>query len=121
MSFAPSIIVVLILCLGGLYIGAKAFKAYRYITVSNEAVSLKELMKISAFGGASSTLLFLGIVVVMGIIDKNYIWSIQKVLGAIVVSLIPGVITTLGSMYQLYSTIKYRDALMDSFKKESKS
>jgi hypothetical protein len=121
MSFAVAIIAVLIIGLGGLYVGVVAYKAYSYITVSNDAISLKELVKISAFAGVSSTLLFLGIILVMGIIDGNYVWSIQKVFGAIVVSLIPGVITTLGSIYKVYSTIKYRDMLMNFLTKRSKS
>ncbi|HJR78514.1 MAG TPA: hypothetical protein VJ821_00490 [Anaerolineales bacterium] len=121
MSFIIPIIIVFLLCLGGIYLGGVAYREYRHITISNDTVSMKKLIGISALFGVSSTLLFLGIILMMGVVDENYIWSIQKFLGAILVSIIPGAVVTLGSMYQIYSTIKYRDTLMSSLRKRNSS
>ena len=71
--------------------------------------------------GIASSLIFFAIISSTGLFDPGYIWSVQKFGGAIFVSLIPGAIVTLGGLYQIYTTVIFRDMLIRKYREKDKS
>ena len=47
------------------------------------------------------------------IIEKKLNWPFHEVVGLLVISVIVGAIVFFGSTYQIYTTIKYRDLLIN--------
>jgi hypothetical protein len=111
----------ILLWLISIYLGFVAYKDYRKIIISNQVVGFAQIMKISTLFVVAATLLFFGIIITSSITDENYSWSVVKVLEAVIVSIIPGAVTMLGSIYQIFSTTKYRDILIKYLKNRNKS
>ena len=105
----------------GLYIGVIGFREYTNITRTAEKVSVLQIIKNAAQFGIASSLVFLATISSASIFDPEYVWSLQKLWGAIFVSLIPGVIVTLGGMYQIYTTVIFRDILIRKYREKDKS
>ena len=116
-----SILVISLLGISGLYLGTLGFKQYRSITRTADKVSALQVIKIAVILGMASSLVFFAIMIFGGLIDDEYIWSLQKVGGSILVSLIPGVIITLGAAYQIYTTLIFRDMLIRKYKAKDES
>ena len=106
--------------IGGLYLGAIGYKNYKNITITAEEVSVMQIIKIASSFGGASTLVFLALIISMSVFDEKYIWSLQRFGGAILVSLIPGLLTTLGGIYQVYTTVIFRDLLIKKYKEKNK-
>ena len=106
--------------ISALLVGAKGLRDYSHITHCAEKVTLKEIIKISAFLGMGSMLGFFALVLSMSIVDETYIWDFQKLINAISVSLLVGLIVTFGGLYQVYTTVKFRDLLIKRFGPKSK-
>jgi hypothetical protein len=83
-------------------------------------VSVLQIIKIAARSGLSSSLVFFAILIFAGVLDEEYIWSLQKFGGAILVSSILGVIVILGETYQIYTTVLFRDMLIRKYKGKGK-
>jgi nucleoside recognition membrane protein YjiH len=101
-------------------VGAKGLKDYTHITYSAEKVTIKEIIKISAFLGMASMLGFFALILSVSIVDETYAWNFQKLVSAISVSLFLGLIVTLGGLYQVYTTVKFRDLLIKRYNPKSK-
>ena len=115
-----NLLVISVTGIGGLYLGMLGFRQYRNITRTADKVSILQIIKIAAVLGLSSSLVFFAIMIFGGVIDKEYMWSLAKLGGSILVSLILGVIVTLGGMYQIYTTVILRDMLIRRYKAKDK-
>ena len=106
--------------IGGLSLGVIGFKNYRNITITSEKVSVIQIIKIASFFGVASTLVFFAVILSISVFDEKYVWSLQRFGGAILVSLIPGLLTTLGGIYQVYTTVRFRDLLIKKYEEKNK-
>jgi len=104
--------------LGAVYSGYLGFKSYRKITVTSENVTFPKILRVSIQYGLASTLIFFAFVMTAGIFDPDYQWSSRSFASSLIVSMIAGVITVLGSLYQVYTTIKYRGLISRILKKK---
>jgi hypothetical protein len=102
----------------GIYLGFHAFKNFSQIT-RGEA-SLRQVIMNSIIAGSGGVLIFFTIIVIMGFLDKTYIWTIDRFYGAIVLSLIPGGLITIGSFIQSLTIIGYKGILFESLRKKNK-
>lgn len=118
--FYFSLLAIALSGISGLYIGMLGFSEYRSITRTANKVSALQVIKIAAILGMASSLVFFAIMIFGGLIGDEYIWSLQKVGGSILVSLIPGIIVTLGAAYQIYTTVIFRDMLIRKYKAKDK-
>ena len=118
--FYFSLLVVCLSGISGLYLGVLGFRDYRRITRTADKVSGLHVIKIAAMLGMSTSLVFFAIMIFGGVIGKDNMWSLPKLGGSIVVSLILGIIVTLGGMYQVYTTVIFRDILVRKFKAKDK-
>ena len=113
------LLIILLAGMGGLYFGTVGFTDYRNITIGANKVTYRRILKISAYLGIASTLLFFAIITSMSILDQKYVWDIPKIVVAIFVSSIPGLIVTIGALYQVYTTVKFRDLLIKKYKEKA--
>jgi len=120
MNLIIPIFIVLLLAFGGIFLGLRAYKEDRSLTLSSNEVSPPKIIRIAAFYGASTCLIFFGIIMTGGILDANSTWSIKGALGAVLVSIVLGVIVAIGSAYQIYMSSRYKDALRTYLKKKNK-
>jgi hypothetical protein len=104
----------------GLYIGIIGFREYTNITRTAEKVSILQIIKIAVQFGIASSLVFFATISSASVFDTEYVWSLQKLEGAIFVSLIPGVIVVLGGVYQIYTTVIFRDILIRKYRGKDK-
>lgn len=103
----------------GIYLGFRAFKNFRYMTKGE--VSLRFQIMNSIIAGVSGVLIFLSIIMAMGFLDRTYIWTVNKFLGAVFVSLIPGVIIGIGSFIQAVMVNGYKRILHDVLRRKDKN
>jgi|SRR5687768_10837512 len=106
--------------MGGLYLGVMGFRNYQNITITAEKVSIMQIIKIASSFGATGTLVFFAVILSASIFDEKYIWSPQRFGGAILVSLILGLFITLGGIYQVYTTVIFRDLLIKKYREKNK-
>jgi hypothetical protein len=118
--FYFSLLVVCLSGISGLYLGVLGFREYRRITRIADKVSILQVIKIAAMLGISTSLVFFAIMTFGGVISNDYMWSLPKLGASIVVSLILGIIVTLGGMYQIYTTVVFRDVLIRKYKAKDK-
>lgn len=102
----------------GIFLGFRVFKNFRYIT--KEDVKLRFLVMNSIVAGTSGFLIFFNIILIVGFLDETYIWNINKFLGAIFISFIPGATITIGSFIQALMITGFKKALFDVLKPKSK-
>lgn len=107
--------------IAGLYIGVIGFREYTNKTRTSEKVSVLQIIKTATRFGMSSSLVFFAIMIFAGVLNNEYIWSLQKIESAILASLFLGVIVILGAAYQIYTTVVFRDMLIKKYKKKDKS
>jgi hypothetical protein len=103
----------------GIYLGFRAFKNFSQITKGE--ISLGQIVMNSSIAGSCGVLIFFSIIMVMGFLDKTYIWNIGKVYGAIGFSLIPGGIITIGSFIQSIMIIGYKRVLYEALRQKNKN
>ena len=107
--------------ISGLYMGVVGFREYTNITRTAEKVSVLQIIKIAVQFGIAGSLVFFATISSASVFDPEYVWSLQKLGSAIFVSLIPGVIVTLGGVYQIYTTVIFRDILIRKYREKHKS
>jgi|GEM_PF-6430252 len=73
--------------------------------------SLSKKIKNSILNGFSIAGISFSIILLLGIVDQNYIWSIQIILSALLISLLLGVFVTIGSFIQFSIARKYRNII----------
>ena len=101
--------------IAGLYFGTVGLRDYRNITHSAASVTFRRIMKTTAYLGIAGTLVFFALIAFLSILDENYVWNAQKFSGAILISSILGLVITLGGLYQVYTTAKFRDLLIKKY------
>ena len=90
-----SIIILIIDCIILIVLIRKAGSLTQDITFSSE----RNIFNIIINGleyGLIFWLLFMGVVLVAGILDTKYKWTLSKMVGAMAIGIVPGVIVTLG-------------------------
>jgi hypothetical protein len=111
------LVMILSLVLGftGIYIGVLSFKSYTNIVRSQDLVSKGSIIKISLQTGISASLTFFALIPMFGTIaEKKNNWSFQELFLLLCGSILLGIICLLGTMYQIYTSVKYRDLLKDN-------
>jgi hypothetical protein len=111
--------IILLTGFAGIYLGFRAIKNYGYITKGE--ISFRYLVLSSVTAGGAGILIFFSIILVMSLLDVTYVWTIDKLLGAIVVPLILGVVITIGSFVQAIMITRYRRMLLDVLKGNDKN
>ena len=114
-------LLVLLAGISGLYVGVVGFREYTNITRTADKVSVLQIIKIAVQFGIASSLVFFATISSASFFDPEYVWSLQKVGGAVFVSLILGVIVTFGGVYQIYTTVIFRDILIRKYREKDKS
>ena len=112
------LITTFIIFLIAIYLGVCVYKNVRRVT--KQEVPLKFLLVNSFLVGTAGTLLFLSMIMFMGILEKAYTWTIAKIYGAAIISLIPGGIIAIGSFVQSIMITKYRTILLDALKRKGR-
>jgi hypothetical protein len=102
----------------GLYVGVVGFRECTNITRTAEKVSILQILKIAIQLGIASSLIFFATLSSASLFDPGYSWSLQKIGGVIFLSLILGVIVTLGGLYQIYTTVIFKDMLIRKYRKK---
>lgn len=94
----------------GLLILVKATRDSRRIYLGE--VNSKNVSLMNAFlTGLSSSILFLTLIMIVGLLDKNYHLSIAGVLGSLIISIIFGSVAFLGAYFGFAIVRKYREFL----------
>lgn len=112
--------IIFLVGIGGLCLGVVGFREYTNITRTAEKVSALQIIKIALLFGVSGSLILFTVMIFAGVFDDEYIWSLQKLGNAFLVSLIPGIIIILGVVYQIYTTVVFRDMLIKKYKEKDK-
>jgi len=111
-----SLAIALLAGFSGLYLGVRAYKYFGYMT--RVEPPLRSLIMNSIIAGSAGFLIFFGIIMVMGFLDETYTWTTNKLLGSILISLVPGIIITIGSFVQSIMIVGYRRVLHDILRKK---
>jgi hypothetical protein len=112
-----SIVFALLPGLVGLMLAVYVVKGFSKIT--KEHISFGHLIVISVFAGIAGTLIFFCVILVMGVFDETYYWTIAKLWGAILVSLIPGSTIMVGSFLQSLFVAGYKKGVIGIVKKKT--
>lgn len=102
----------------GTYLGIRAYKNFKRITQGD--VSVGDIIATPIIAGGATTFTFLTIISIMGFLDQTYVWTISSLQRAILISLIPGSIVTLGAFVQALMVTGYRGILIDTLRKKDK-
>lgn len=107
------LIVSLVFGLIGISIGLYTYRKYTFIVHSVKPVSFVSILKLAMLMGISGCFSFFALIAFFGtILERKSDWAPQSISGLLVVSLIFGAIGSVGSLYQIYTTVKYRDLLI---------
>lgn len=82
--------------------------------------SLLKAIGMSALSGLSVSLLFMGISLLIGILNSNYRWTSSGIITIVTLGLILGVIATVGSLWQSYIIGKFRKYLYQKLNRDKK-
>lgn len=110
--FLPTVVIGVL----GVSFGIAGFTRYTNITKAANKVSLLQITIPAVQFGTASSLTFLAIISALGLFDLEYIWNLQKLRGAIFISLALGAFVTLGGIYQIYTTVLLRDMLIRKYR-----
>jgi hypothetical protein len=97
----------------GIYLGLYAFRGFTNIVHSVKPVSISYIVKLSSLWGISSCFSFFALISVFGTLtEENPNLSLQSLFALVGVSVVLGLFVFLGSLYQTYTTVKFRDLLL---------
>lgn len=113
-----SIILAVITGSSGLYLGLRAYR--NFVDMTSGEMPQGGSVKNSVLAGSCGFLIFFTIIMTMGIKDETYVWTMDKLYGAIGFSLIPGVMISIGSFIQSLMITGYKNRLYDYLKKKNK-
>jgi len=102
----------------GIYAGVIGFKEYASITKSTEKLSFSRTVKTATLFGLGAALILFSIILFAGVLEENYVWSFSKIESAVFLSVILGSIVTLGTVYQIYTTVIFKDRLISKYKEK---
>jgi hypothetical protein len=113
----PILLISLMLGSLSIYLGFVSYRKYVDITRTENSISIGKIVMLSLLFGVSSGLFFFALVSISGTVAENKTnWSIEELLGLVGISAVIAVIVLLGSVYQITTTIKYRDHLNKKYK-----
>lgn len=115
---------ILLMVLGGalgFYIGIAGYRKYIHITRTAERVAILQILGVAVRFGIAGSLIFFTTISFVSARSPEYIWSFQSLVRAFLVSFIPGIIITLGTVYQVYTTVIFRDMLIRKYKERDES
>jgi hypothetical protein len=97
----------------GLGSGWISFRKYSNIINSVHPIPIVSVVKLSALMAVAACFVFTALITIGGSLAENkQEWNIQELFGVLAISFFVGLVVFLGSMYQIYTTIKYRDLLI---------
>jgi hypothetical protein len=100
-----------------IYLGVSSCRKYSEITHNTDPVSLGQVILLSVKFGVAFWLFTLMLFLILGIFSEDKtLWLFTEIIGVLGLSSIVGLIVTLGSFYQIVTTIKYRDYLFKKYK-----
>jgi hypothetical protein len=100
-----------------IYLGVSSYRQYSEITHTTDPVSLGQVILLSVKFGVAFWLFTFLLFLILGIFSEDKTrWSFAEMIGVLGLSSIVGLIVTLGSFYQIITTIKYRDHLVKKYK-----
>ncbi len=102
----------------GVYLSFRAYKNFKRITQGD--TSIRDLIIIPVTAGGATIFIFSTLLALMGLLDKTYVWTFNSIRGAILVSLIPAGIVSIGSFVQTLMIVGYRGILIESLKNNKK-
>lgn len=98
----------------GFYIGYVAFQEYTNYINNAVQVKLEKILYLSTRFAVASGLIFFALISILGtFFEKKVDWLLTEVLGLFSMAGVLCLITFIGSLYQIYTTVKYRDLLID--------
>jgi hypothetical protein len=100
----------------GVSFGITGFTRYTNITRTANKVSLLQIIIPAVQSGIASSLIFFAIISSLSIFDSEYIWDLQKLGGAIFISLTLGTLVTAGGINHIYKTVILRDMLIRKYR-----
>jgi hypothetical protein len=105
-----SLAVAILAGLVGVFLGFSAFKKFGIMT-KGEA-TFRYLALSSVLAGGAGILIFFSLIVMMSLFDETYVWTVDRILRAIIVPLILGGVITIGSFIQAMMMTRYRNILL---------
>ncbi len=103
----------------GMYLGFRAVKNFRYMTLAESSL-LKQISN-SIMAGGAGALIFFTIIMVVGLFDENYNWTMRNFLGAIFISLIPSGMIIVGSLIQSIMITGYKRILFKELQRKDRN
>ena len=114
------VIPLLIACIViGLCLGIYAYRDSRPIFFGLET-SWKKRLSNAIYNGISSSMIFMSIILIVGLIEPKYNWSLKNILLFAAFSGFPGLIVTLGSIWQFFIVNRYRKKIIHSINRQDK-
>ena len=106
------IALLIVFSVSGVSLGIHSLRDSRPIFYGVWASRQKRLTN-AVFWGLSASMIFMSILLVMGLIDSKYIWSLKKILNSTLISLIFGFIISLGTIWQFFIVNWYRKKVIN--------
>lgn len=113
-----SIFLMLISLTFGIFLLWRVLKSFNEMTMKENTFGQR--FKKSLLSGVAGCLLFFSLILLVGFLDENYQWSINKIVIAFAVSIFPGLIIIIGSLIQFGLINQFRKGLFDFIKNRSK-
>lgn len=108
-----SLLLFAVLFVIGILTGGFYFKKYTDIVNSISPIPFFKIVTTSVLIASSCFFIFIGLITIgISLSEDKQVWLIQELVALLVISGIVGFVVFLGSVYQIYTTIKYRDMLI---------
>jgi ABC-type Fe3+ transport system permease subunit len=118
MKIFPLLIAILTGTLG-IYSGVLGFRKFTYMVKNN--VSLWFQVKTSLIAGLSGEMLFCSMIMIMAYLDEEYTWTVNSIVDALLISIIPALIIGIGSFIQSTIMTGYKQILGDVLKRRNRT
>ena len=113
------ILLLIILSVGGIGGGIYATLTSRSIFLGSET-SWKKRLTNAAVWGFSVSMVFMCTILVVGLLDPFYVWTITNILSFALLSLIPGVIAFFGASWQFITNKWYLQKIRNLVERQKK-
>ena len=112
------LVLLLGICLAaGLYLGYLGMRNYRRLLTTANKVGLGTILRISAQFGSAGAMVVLAVALAVGLLDATYKWTPTSFTSIFLVAIAAGILITLGGLYQVCTSVVYRDHLFKYFRK----
>jgi hypothetical protein len=103
----------------GIYLGFYAVHNTRVIFSGSE-ISWKKRLINAIYMGLSISMIFMSIILVAGLIEPKYNWSLKNIFAFAAISGCLGIIVALGGIWQFFIVNKYRKKLINGINRRNK-